>query len=866
MSDLLDHLRAALGDRYAIEGEVGRGGMAVVFLAEDLKHHRRVAIKVLLPELAAGVGPDRFLREIEIAAGLDHPHILTLLDSGKADGILYFVMPFIEGQSLRDRLAHEQQLPIEEAVRIAREVADGLGHAHRHGVIHRDIKPGNIMLSEGHALIADFGVARAVGGEGQALTSTGLALGTPSYMSPEQASGGEGDARSDLYALGCVLYEMLAGEPPLIGPTPQATAAMRLTESATPLPVIRETVPGGLEQVVQRLLAKSPADRYGTAKKLVEALDRPELWTGSKPGRVSTKRVVVTVTALAVLAFGISSAQWFSGRTERVNIVPDRIAVLPFANATGDSSLDFLGQLAADRITTRFQLERVGEVVPLSVVAARAPGENSADRISHVAGETGAGIVVTGSYAADGDSLGFAIRIMDGASRSQAGYFESTVATADLPDPGLDEIESRLAGGLLFVFNQDPFWAYTVYPRVEAYRVFQEATQLQMDGELEKALDRYYDAWPLDTTFALTPYFAGGTAWDLYEHVTADSLNRVVGSRFRRTMTEAQRLHYDATRAWFEGELETAYRAQRRVVALRPELWYQRHLLGGYCLAINRPAELIETMLEAEDRLAEDPSGGESAAILSWHLRHLAWAYHMLGSHEEELETTRRLEETGWGDGLRTRYFQGRALAALGRTDGVRLALDQIESLADTTYRAGLMMLAVALEHRYHGHREESESAVSRALTWFEERPDRLAVELERQVVYGAALYHADRWDHSKQVLKPVQDASRLTVDAVGYLGLLAARRGDLGSAEEYSAELDRIGREQLNSRPQSWAYRARIAAVLGDRAQAVSHLKRAFDERLLYAPSPDLHAQYRFDFEAMADYGPYQELLRPRG
>ena len=206
MPDLLERLQAALSERYAIDAGIGRGGMAVVFLAEDLKHHRQVAIKVLDPDLAAAVGPERFLREIEIAAGLDHPHILTLLDSGETDGLLYYVMPFVEGESLRARLQRAQLLPVAAAIRIAREVADGLDHAHRHGVIHRDVKPANIMLSEGHALIADFGVARAVGGEGQALTSTGLAVGTPAYLSPEQASGSEVGARSDLYALGCVLY------------------------------------------------------------------------------------------------------------------------------------------------------------------------------------------------------------------------------------------------------------------------------------------------------------------------------------------------------------------------------------------------------------------------------------------------------------------------------------------------------------------------------------------------------------------------------------------------------------------------------------------------------------------------------------
>src|SRR5829696_1230475 len=215
MTDLPDHLRAVLADRYRIERELGRGGMATVYLAEDLRHDRSVALKVLHPELAATLGPERFLREIRLTARLDHPHILPVFDSGEAAGLLWYTMPYVEGESLRDRLRREGQLPLEDALRIAREVADALDCAHQQGIIHRDIKPENILLARGHARVADFGVARAVeaAGAGQ-LTETGLAVGTPAYMSPEQASGSPVDARSDLYALGCVLYETLAGEAP----------------------------------------------------------------------------------------------------------------------------------------------------------------------------------------------------------------------------------------------------------------------------------------------------------------------------------------------------------------------------------------------------------------------------------------------------------------------------------------------------------------------------------------------------------------------------------------------------------------------------------------------------------------------------
>ncbi|MBE0594833.1 MAG: protein kinase, partial [Gemmatimonadales bacterium] len=275
-------LTAALADRYAVERELGRGGMATVYLAEDLKHRRHVAIKVLRPELAGAIGPERFLREIEIAAGLDHPHILPLYDSGEDDGFLYYVMPYVEGESLRDRLERERQLPIEDALQIAREVADALSYAHGRDVVHRDIKPENILLAGGHARVADFGIARAISeAGGERLTGTGLAIGTPSYMSPEQATGSrEIDGRSDLYSLGCVLYEMLGGHPPFMGPI-ESLVHQHLVVEPPSITTLRPAVPPQVAAVLQRVLSKAPADRFSPAAQFADALRTPA--TGISP-------------------------------------------------------------------------------------------------------------------------------------------------------------------------------------------------------------------------------------------------------------------------------------------------------------------------------------------------------------------------------------------------------------------------------------------------------------------------------------------------------------------------------------------------------------------------------------------------------
>jgi serine/threonine-protein kinase len=277
VSEILARLQSVLSDRYSIQRELGRGGMATVYLATDLKHDREVAIKVLHPELAATIGPERFDREIKFAAKLQHPNILGLFDSGDAGGLLYYVMPFVYGESLRERLNKDHMLPIDFAVHVALEVADALGYAHSMGIVHRDIKPENIMLSGGHALVADFGIARAVteAGSSQKLTETGVAVGTPLYMSPEQAVGEQVGPTTDIYSLACVLYEMLAGHPPFSGSNARQIMARHAMEQVPSLQVVRDTVPDEVEDAIMAALSKVAADRPQTAAQFAELLGAP---------------------------------------------------------------------------------------------------------------------------------------------------------------------------------------------------------------------------------------------------------------------------------------------------------------------------------------------------------------------------------------------------------------------------------------------------------------------------------------------------------------------------------------------------------------------------------------------------------------
>jgi TolB-like protein/tRNA A-37 threonylcarbamoyl transferase component Bud32 len=435
MAHRLVPVSEALAGRYAIGRELGRGGMATVYLAEDLKLHRKVALKLLQPQLAAALGSERFLREIEIAARLSHPHILALHDAGEAGGQLFYAMPYVQGESLRQRLEREPQLPVDETVRILRAVAGALDAAHRAGVVHRDIKPENILLAAdpgggpAHPLVADFGIARALtSAGGERLTETGLALGTPTYMSPEQAAASDRlDGRSDIYALGCVAYEMLAGAPPFTGPTPQAILARHAVDPLPPLRTVRAVVPESVALTIERALAKVPADRFATAAEFAAALD-------SVPSVPRRHTRVPRVAALGLLTLaataGLATVLLRGSAAPAVLPSAATIAVLPFAAPSGDTTLTRLARDLA--ITIDAGLDGVGEITTadrprLAAATAERPVHQPADA-ARLAREVGAGSVLMGTIIRNRARVRLDFRLYDAVS--VAALIEGVTITA----------------------------------------------------------------------------------------------------------------------------------------------------------------------------------------------------------------------------------------------------------------------------------------------------------------------------------------------------------------------------------------------------------------------------------------------------
>jgi tetratricopeptide (TPR) repeat protein len=562
-----DSLRAALASRYDLDREIGRGGTARVYLAHDRQHARSVAIKVLSNVLTAAIGPDRFLREIRIAAGLQHPHILPLHDSGTAGGVLYYVMPFVEGMTLRERIERETQLPLGDALRITREVADALGYAHERGIVHRDIKPANILLagyppgsgSRGgwHAVVADFGMARALHAESEeSRTESGIAVGTPEYMSPEQASGNRTvDGRTDVYALGCVLYEMLAGEPPFASRTVQGVLARHIHDPVPPLHVVRPSVPAHVEAAVERALAKVPADRFATAADFVAALEQGPAHSPAPASRRWHRQLAAL--GLAVL---IGTGVLFGSRAlddgPATASEPARIMVADFDGPAGDRTLP---TAVRELITAELDQSEVVSPMPRQQIAAvmRDAGLSdtavlTSDLARELAVRSSVRTILSGSVlpvAAGRYSI--VLRVADADSGRTLIAVSRAATDRDLV-PSVQAAARELRRGLgerrgAFVANKPLVEVAT--PSFAAYRKYVEAVQQSERGDLFTSNSLLREALALDTGFAA----AWATMASNYKTMrNLDSTGLALSEALKRPvrLRDAQRYRLEAEAAY----------------------------------------------------------------------------------------------------------------------------------------------------------------------------------------------------------------------------------------------------------------------------------------------------------------------------
>jgi len=529
----VDSLQAALGDSYAVIEEIGRGGMAVVYRAHDLRHDRDVAIKVLRPELAVAVGAERFLREIKIEAQLQHPHILTLHDSGHFGEILYYVMPLIEGESLRDRLSREQQLSFDDATKIACEVAEGLGYAHSKGIVHRDVKPENILLTSEHAILADFGIAQAVSNtDAEQLTGSGVALGTPMYMSPEQATGTDRvDGRSDIYSLGCVLFEMLTGEPPFTGRTAQAVIARHVQERVPSIEVVRPGIPFRLVNVVERSLAKTPADRFTGADEFISALlsspeEEPEPRGFARLIRTWAFRIAAT--AIMVVA-GITG--WFGLQAPSLSISANKVAVfpiaesgLPIAESGVGLGVTYLIEAALDRAAP---LKFIDVAPWLDERQLANPERITADAARRIALDRGAAYHLGGVVQGHGDSTTVILRLGDVLADT---LIDQTSATGlsgrdPLHHLGIDAVKALLPK--LIDPGRDVDLAPLRDRQVDAVALWFQGESQYRNSRFGAALDFYRRSFEADSALVLSAVKGAQAASWVHRSQEADDLVRV---------------------------------------------------------------------------------------------------------------------------------------------------------------------------------------------------------------------------------------------------------------------------------------------------------------------------------------------------
>jgi serine/threonine protein kinase/tetratricopeptide (TPR) repeat protein len=886
-SDLRVRLQAILGSAFTLERELGGGGMSRVFLAHEVGLQRTVVVKVLAPEITAGVSLERFQREVRIAARLQEPHIVPVLTTGVADELPYYTMPFVKGESLRVRLARGA-IPQNEAVSLLRDVALALEHAHAHDVVHRDIKPENILLSGRSAMVTDFGIAKALRVARTeevrpgALTLAGTSLGTPAYMAPEQALGDVADHRADLYAWGVVAYETLAGEHPFAGKiSAQQLIAAHITEAPVPISAKSRAIPEVLATLIMRCLEKDPASRPQSADELLVALDGVRATnTGStSPSDGSThskrhRRRIAFVSAASMVVLAASLVAVAARRTRVATAVRrPRVLVVPLTDRTDDAALSQLGRVAGDWLVEGLAASEFVDVISSaatttnarSVVGPReAADAASSDRA--LATRAGADFVVSGSYDREGDSVRFQGKIVDcrvrGPDLSAAATVQIlSVGMTPLSEPmrGVEALRQRVLGALASALDERLIREAALErrpPTFEAYKEFVAGMEYFFArNDYQSAIPYLSRAGKLDTTFIRPRLYeaiayinlaaASDAAW-----APADSVAATI-ERIRERLSPWERDTQDFIEATIRGDLAGAYRASRQAAVLssgsESDLTY-----AGFARRIGRVHESLAVL----QRL--DPERG---MLRGWgsYWGGLTASYHQLARYGDELAVARRGRAL-YPENITMRVYEVRALAALGREDEVYAQVPGILTQAPRgTITPGYILRLAGEEFLTHGHPTAAHGMLEQAVAWDAERARQGGDSVKFRMSLGQSLYAAGRNSEAVAVFSVLSRGDTGSISYRGYLGVLAARLGDQRTAASVDSGLAASRRPYLRGTQFLWE--ARIAATLGQREKGAALLRTALAQGVGF--DTFLHTDPALS--RMRGFGPFDAILRVR-
>lgn len=810
-ADPLGALQGALAGRYRIERVIGEGGMATVYLAQEIKHDRAVVLKVLKPEVAAWLGGQRFRAEIQILARLSHPYIVPLIDSGEAAGMLYYVMPYMSGETLRDRLT-KGRLPLRDALGVLGDLAAALAHAHATGLVHRDLKPANVLWVAGHAYLMDFGIAKPQQDFGSSTdTIEGFAIGTPAYMAPEHLAGKRVDARSDVYAWGVLARETIPGK-----------------------------APRALRDLIDKCVSQDPAERPEDGAALVARLERARART------IRTRRLTFSsVAGIGVLA-SLAGAWFVRQPTIDLEAVPGPIVVSVLQNETGDSSLSMWGRLAGDWLTQGLQETGRASIVPWPVALDAAKVDSQPrTSVEQLAAETGAQAVVAGSYYLLGDRVRFQAQLIDARGTPMASI-QPVDAHRDSIDVAVRDLRDRLMGmvamrhgeeGTIASHSPNP-------PRYATYLEFERGLQMYNRQQYREAVEVLLNAWRGDTTFTPAAVLAARSMWNISARDRADSVVRSIRAR-RTPLSQYLELEIQYIEAMLASDAPRALVAIRQAAARSPG-GRANYNLAFTALSVGRASEAVDALK------AVDPDRG---ALRTWapYWYVLTHAQHLLGRYADEIAANREMRKR-FPESRAAWVHEVRAFAALGDTPAIDSVYREASALPpDTYWSQGAMLVMAAEELEAHGFADKAPAYYQRAATWLADQLARNPMHEAHRYWLGSSYYDQQRWSDALPYFRSLHEGAP---DDLQYRGLLAVTLARLG---QHAAADALIGTAPRYGRGGYYSYRARLAAIRGDPGAALSLWSEAIGggvNGIVW-----LHASARHDLSPVASDSTFRRL-----